>query len=851
MEKKRSKPSGAQFRKKRKEEEEKRDKEKGALLRYFGSSTTAQDETSTSLPAISSATVTVSPPQDELPSTSSATHVVPQLLPEQSFDSEAEDVVPSTSTQLETSEMPGDETPLTPTAEDQPLPTDPAKWPSPLTDRIRMELVRRGPSSIPPDFVFPRNDSDGRSCHHHYFRKTLVSGEKIARTWLMYSKVKNSLFCFCCKLFSNKNINLTTSGTANWKHASTYLTAHEKSPEHLNCMKAWKELSGRIRSGKTIDKQEMALLEEERVRWRAVLTRLIAIVQSLAVRNLALRGHTETLFTSSNGNFLKEVELMARFDPIMKDHLNRVLRGTASHNSYIGHHVQNELIDLLSSKILSAIVDDIKKAKYFSIILDCTLDISHTEQLSVIIRVVSLMEKPQIREHFMGFLEAEESTGQHLASMILNRLEELGISFEDCRGQSYDNGANMKGKNKGVQARLLEKNPRALFLPCGAHTLNLVVCDAAKRSVDAMSYFGVLQKLYTLFSASAQRWAILKSQVSITLKSWTETRWESKIKSIEPMRYQGAAVREALIEVRDKTKDPVIKAEAQSLSEEVGSYRFNICTVVWHDILSTIKHVSKLMQSPNMHVDLAVSLLKKTEQSLQSYRANGFVNAQMAAKEMCKEMNVEAILKQKRIRSTKCQFSYESHDEPFSDALKKLEVEFFNVVVDEALSAIAERFSTLEVVQNRFGVLTNFPSLGDEELTEQCEALGNILHFEKNWDLDSRELVQEIKNLPNLPSTTPSLLELISFMSDKDLSEIYPNFWTALRIALTLPVTVAQAERSFSKLKLIKSYLRSTMSQERLTNLAVVSINHSVGEQISYDDVIDEFASRKARKVRF
>ncbi len=109
-------------------------------------------------------------------------------------------------------------------------------------------------------------------------------------------------------------------------------------------------------------------------------------------------------------------------------------------------------------------------------------------------------------------------------------------------------------------------------MPCGAHTLNLVVCDAAKGPVDAMSYFGVLQKLYTLFSASSQRWAILKNHVSITLKMWAETRWESKVKSVEPMRYQGAAVREALSEVRDDTKDPAIKAETQSLSEDVGSH---------------------------------------------------------------------------------------------------------------------------------------------------------------------------------------------------------------------------------------------------------------------------------------
>ncbi len=133
----------------------------------------------------------------------------------------------------------------------------------------------------------------------------------------------------------------------------------------------------------------------------------------------------------------------------------------------------------------------------------------------------------------------------------------------------------------------------------------------------------------------------------------------------------------------------------------------------------------------------------------------------------------------------------------------------------------------------------------------QCTKHRSALHFEGHSDLNSRELVQEIKNFPHLPSKTMSLLELFTFMHDNDLSEIYPNFWTALRIALTLPVTVAQAERSFSKLKLIKSYLRSTMSQERLTGLSIISINHSIGEQISYDDIIDDFASRKARKVQF
>ncbi len=76
--------------------------------------------------------------------------------------------------------MPGAEPPLSPTAEDEPLSTDPANWPSPLTDRIQTELVHRGPSRFSPDFVFRRNESDGRSCHHQNLNNTLVSGEIMA-----------------------------------------------------------------------------------------------------------------------------------------------------------------------------------------------------------------------------------------------------------------------------------------------------------------------------------------------------------------------------------------------------------------------------------------------------------------------------------------------------------------------------------------------------------------------------------------------------------------------------------------------------------------------------------------------
>ena len=56
-------------------------------------------------------------------------------------------------------------------------------------------------------------------------------------------------------------------------------------------------------------------------------------------------------------------------------------------------------------------------------------------------------------------------------------------------------------------------------------------------------------------------------------------------------------------------------------------------------------------------------------------------------------------------------------------------------------------------------------------------------------------------------------------------------------------MTVASAERSFSKLKLLKNYLRSSMSQERLNGLAILCIEKNILKRIDFETVIHDFAS--------
>ena len=82
--------------------------------------------------------------------------------------------------------------------------------------------------------------------------------------------------------------------------------------------------------------------------------------------------------------------------------------------------------------------------------------------------------------------------------------------------------------------------------------------------------------------------------------------------------------------------------------------------------------------------------------------------------------------------------------------------------------------------------------------------------------------------------------QLLWYICKNRMCEIFSNLTVALRILLTLLVTVASGERSFSKLKLIENYLRTSMTQNRLVNLAILSI-----------EKVREFAEAKARRVKF
>jgi hypothetical protein len=135
---------------------------------------------------------------------------------------------------------------------------------------------------------------------------------------------------------------------------------------------------------------------------------------------------------------------------------------------------------------------------------------------------------------------------------------------------------------------------------------------------------------------------------------------------------------------------------------------------------------------------------------------------------------------------------------------------------------------------------------------EHCTKLQSFLEYKQHGDIYGAELFQELKHLKTiLPREVTKSIDILDFIRSYWKDGGFQMVWVAYRILLTIPVTVASAERSFSKLKLIKTYLRTTMSQERLNGLAMISIENEYLDKLKYDDLIEEFASKNARRSCF
>lgn len=172
--------------------------------------------------------------------------------------------------------------------------------------------------------------------------------------------------------------------------------------------------------------------------------------------------------------------------------------------------------------------------------------------------------------------------------------------------------------------------------------------------------------------------------------------------------------------------------------------------------------------------------------------------------------------------------------------------------VDVLIMEFDDRFKRLIEIDDKFGYLLSIDELFKMDLDDLRSKCLKTENSYKN-DIDGAKLFLEINNCKNFINTregkidTP--IQLLQFIVKFGEESAFPNLETALRIFLTIAISNATCERSFSKLKLILTYLRASMGQGRLNDLALLSIERDIFEETDFSQVINEFAEKKARRV--
>ena len=179
-------------------------------------------------------------------------------------------------------------------------------------------------------------------------------------------------------------------------------------------------------------------------------------------------------------------------------------------------------------------------------------------------------------------------------------------------------------------------------------------------------------------------------------------------------------------------------------------------------------------------------------------------------------MDIECVFTQKRQIRRKKHYdenSSECTQSNLESAEESFRIHYFLYIVDQAIDSLNRRlFEQYSTYEDYFGFLFSIETLksfSDENLKLSCINLETYLKHGNSYDLDGEILFQELKVIREILTVESKSSFMI--LSSLKTFNCFPNACIAYRIILTIPVSVASAERSFSKLKLLKSYLRSTM----------------------------------------
>ena len=280
-------------------------------------------------------------------------------------------------------------------------------------------------------------------------------------TWLTFCVSRKKVFCFYCRAAASKHLltfsssAFISSGFNNWKKAKDRFRNREQSHTHMEACEAYTALQQ-----PSIAAQLSRQTSQEQNQHRILLLKHLSSLKYLIRQGLALRGHCE-----EEGNLPQLLMCRAEDVPALKTWL--------SDGRYTSHMIVNEQIQLMSHHLLRHILSDIQSAVWYSVIADETRDVASEEQVAISVRWVD--REYSVHEDPIGLTEVTSTDAATLASTIKDTLIRVSLPMSQLCGQTYDGASNMAGHGHltGVAKRIQDDQPKALFVHCMAHCLNL------------------------------------------------------------------------------------------------------------------------------------------------------------------------------------------------------------------------------------------------------------------------------------------------------------------------------------------------------------------------------------------
>ncbi len=365
------------------------------------------------------------------------------------------------------------------------------------TEQEKLEIKRLG-RHIPDNFsISQKGRTQNRNFSAEWFRKT---------PWLTGSVERQMLFCFPCILFGEVG-TWTKWGFNDLKHIGDRLKKHDRSPNHITaCFHL--QLFGRVDTRIQLDdgyRLSIRKHNENVDKNRQILNRIIDAIKLHGAFEVALSARESSLGSRNTGVFGGHTKLMSELvqllDNVLADlcHNTTVFKGATK--------TRNELLDIMYEVYLETVKDEIDNAKFVSIQVDDTTDVSCMSQLVIILRY---LVNGEIKERLLGFHKAQVKTANAITKLITEQIQCYNLK-EKLISQTYNGAVTLRGSYGGVQTQMKQTFPYAHFIHCYAHELTGMMEQACTTRIPAIRvFFANLASFPLFFQGSPKRVDALK-----------------------------------------------------------------------------------------------------------------------------------------------------------------------------------------------------------------------------------------------------------------------------------------------------------------------------------------------------